>query len=498
MRPEGPLIKRYLHPRRLSVVSYFRPLLYHEAMPNTLAELERDVARDLKLVAHPRAAWMRSRRRRNATVLDVLIVGGGQSGLAIAFGLMRDKVENILVIDRARYGREGPWVTYARMPTLRSLKDQTGPDLGIPSLTYQSWHEAQRGPADFEALRWVRTQDWNDYLLWFRGVTGLPVRNEADLVRIDPDHDDEGTSCLRAGLGDGSVLYARKIVLATGQDGGGHWWMPEFLARLPARYRAHTVDEIDFASLRGRVVAVLGAGASAFDNAATALEAGASQVHLFCRRSEPMIIQPFRWLTFTGFLRHIGEMDDAWRWRFMHYIFGLREGFPADTYARVKAHDNFSMHVGEGWEAAEPQGERLRITTTVGPFDADFAIAGTGVMHDLTHRPELAGCAANIALWRDRYTPPPAERHPRLELCPYLAADYTFMEREPGLTPWVRDIHFFGVGTAASFGPAGASINAMSIAVPKLVAGVTRALFRADIAEHWGSLRAYDVKQVEL
>ena len=49
-----------------------------------------------------------------------------------------------------------------------------------------------------------------------------------------------------------------------------------------------------------------------------------------------------------------------------------------------------------------------------------------------------------------------------------------------------------------SFGPAGASINAMSIAVPKLVAGVTRGLFRADVAEHLVRLLAYDVKQVEL
>ena len=46
----------------------------------------------------------------------------------------------------------GPWLTYARMKTLRSPKDFTGPDLDIPSLTYQSWHEARFGAADFAAL----------------------------------------------------------------------------------------------------------------------------------------------------------------------------------------------------------------------------------------------------------------------------------------------------------------------------------------------------------
>jgi hypothetical protein len=37
--------------------------------------------------------------------------------------------------------------------------------------------------------------------------------------------------------------------------------MPPFVARLPARLRAHAADDMDFAGLRGKVV--LGAGASA-------------------------------------------------------------------------------------------------------------------------------------------------------------------------------------------------------------------------------------------
>jgi cation diffusion facilitator CzcD-associated flavoprotein CzcO len=467
-------------------------------MSDTLAALERNIKRDLALTAHPRAPWMHPRHRHGTPILDVLVVGAGQSGIATAFGLQRDKVDNVLVIDRAHYGREGPWVTFARMPNLRSLKDQTGPDLGVPSLTYQSYHEARWGAEDFAALTWIPARAWNDYLLWFRRVTELQVRNDTELLSIDPDLDDEGRLCLRAGLADGTPLYARKIVLATGQDGGGQWWMPDFLQALPKNFRAHTVDDINFAELRGRVVAVLGAGASAFDNAAVALESGAAEVHLFCRRPEPMVIQPFRWLTFAGFLRHMGEMDDAWRWRFMHYILGLREGFPADTYARVKRFANFTMHVGASFTGAAVVEDRVRLQTSAGPFDADYVIAGTGVSHDFALRPELAGAADNIALWSDRYTPPPHERHQRLGTYPYLAADYSFVERTPGRTPWLSDIHFFGVGTAASFGPAGASINAMSIAVPKLVAGVTRGLFRADLAEHWERLQNYSVKQVEL
>ena len=55
------------------------------------------------------------------------------------------------------------------------------------------------------------------------------------------------------------------------------------------RYRAnvwtHTTGNIPFDAMRGKVVGVVGAGSSAFDAAAVALESGASEVHLFSRRS---------------------------------------------------------------------------------------------------------------------------------------------------------------------------------------------------------------------
>ena len=54
-------------------------------------------------------------------------------------------------------------------------------------------------------------------------------------------------------LSTGEVLAARKLVLATGQDGTGEWWMPDFVSKLPADRRAHTCQvDIDFERLRQR------------------------------------------------------------------------------------------------------------------------------------------------------------------------------------------------------------------------------------------------------
>ncbi|MDI3559374.1 NAD(P)-binding domain-containing protein [Bradyrhizobium sp. Arg816] len=464
-------------------------------MSDALTELEADIRADLARIAHPGAAWLEPKTGPDGKpALDVLIVGAGQSGIAIGFGLMRSRVSNILLLDKAEEGKEGPWLTYARMPTLRSPKDYTGPDLDIPSLTYQSWHEARFGRESWQTLDLIQRGHWADYLLWLRRTIRLPVRNSCELLEIAPAAD--GLLVARVKRADAiETLYARKIVLATGQEGMGDWMIPEPLRDLPAGSVATVVGDIDFESLRGKRVAVIGAGASAFDNAATALEAGAAEVHLLCRRAQIQVIQPYRWLTFRGFLRHLSDLDDAWRWRFMRKILEMREGFPQPTFDRCARHTNFTLHEGAPIESVRQIEIGLELQTPRGTIPADFVICGTGIDMNFAGRGELRRFAGNIATWADRYQPPSSERNARLGRFPYLADDYAFTERVPGETPWISDIHLFAIASTMSFGPSGSSINAMTTAVPKLIDGLTRGLFRADVERHWASLSAYDVPQ---
>ncbi|MBW7969681.1 NAD(P)/FAD-dependent oxidoreductase [Bradyrhizobium sp. BR 10289] len=464
-------------------------------MSDALTQLEAAVRADLAMIAHPHAAWLEPKIGPDGKpALDVLIIGAGQSGIAIGFGLMRSRVNNILLLDKAEEGKEGPWLTYARMPTLRSPKDYTGPDLDIPSLTYQSWHEARFGEESWQQLNLILREHWAEYLLWLRRTIGLPVRNGCELLEIAPGSG--GLLAARVKRADSvETLYARKIVLATGQEGMGDWMIPEQLQHLPSGSVATVAENIDFKRLRGKRVAVIGAGASAFDNAATALEAGAAEVHLLCRRAEIQVIQPYRWLTFRGFLRHLSDLDDAWRWRFMRKILEMREGFPQPTFDRCARHANFTLHEGAPIEAARQTVAGIELETPRGVIAADFVICGTGIDMNFAGRGELAIFAGNIATWADRYQPPEDERNERLGRFPYLADDYAFTEREPGKTPWISDIHLFAIASTMSFGASGSSINAMTTAVPKLVNGLTRGLFRADVERHWTSLSAYDVPQ---
>lgn len=463
-------------------------------IPTSLKALEAQLRRDLALTCYPEPAWVPPQSGPDGNpALTVLVVGAGQGGLAVAAMLQRERVNGVLVIDRAERGREGIWRRFARMKTLRTWKTVTGPDLGLPTLTFQAWFEAQHGADAFQALNKVAREDWQQYLSWVRDALNLPVRNQTALTALAPAGN---LIAATVDTPDGQkTLYARKVVLAMGIETSGAWTMPGPVAALPARYRAHAADEIDFEGLRGRKVAVLGAGASAFDNAATALEAGAASVTLFCRRPELQRVQPYKAISFNGFLRHFGDLDDRRKWRFMNHLLTLREALPVETWERTTRHDAFSIETGAPWQDVRIEDDVVRIQTPKGAFSADFLICGTGFSIDLSHRPELAEASPHIATWADRFTPPAGEENPRLSAYPYLNDGLAFTPKTPGAGNWVGNIHCFNFGATMSFGPSGSSINGMKFAVPRLVAGITRALFIEDADRHFETVLAYDTPE---
>ncbi|MDA9314687.1 NAD(P)/FAD-dependent oxidoreductase, partial [Alphaproteobacteria bacterium] len=245
----------------------------------------------------------------------------------------------------------------------------------------------------------------------------------------------------------------------------------------------------------GKQVAVLGAGASAMDNAVAALAADALEVSVFCRRSELQRVQPFKWLSFPGFLRHFSELDDEWRWKFMEHLLGLREAFPKETWERVNEYSNFRLETGSPWQGLSIIDGKVCIETPKGKFLADFLIFGTGFVIDISRRSELRDYVDLIALWKDRYACPKDESGSMLSNYPYLGNGFEFLEKNIGTASWLRNIHLFTFGTTMSFGPSGASINAMKFAVPKLVNAITKDLFFDDIDTHYKSLKAYDLPE---
>ena len=466
-------------------------------MPDGLDALEAALRRDFDLLQYPKRSWLAPRRSADGRpVLDVLVVGGGQGGLAVAAALKRERVDNILVVDQNDPDRAGPWMTFARMITLRTPKHVTGPDLGLPNLTIQAWYEAQHGHGAWETLGLIPKETWAEYLAWYRRVLELPVRSRTRLLDLRFSERDQALAATVVEDGREEVLLARRVVLATGIEGSGDWHVPSFISEhLPRHLYAHTRWDIDFEALAGKRVGVLGAGASAFDNASVALEHGAQEVRLFFRRPALVDVNPYRWAEFVGFLKHHGDLPDALRWRFIRQILRMGQLPPADTFGRAKQHENFHLHPASPWQRVQTDGDTIRVETPRGSYELDFAIVGTGFVTDLSLRPELAAMREHIALWSDRYEPPENERHDDLARHPYLGDSFEFVPRDEHGPAWIRHVHNYTFGGLLSLGFGGASISGMKYSIPRLVSGITESLYREDAPQHYESLCAFDLKE---
>lgn len=452
------------------------------ASPRHTEALDRLTAQaraDLERINVPPPAWVLPAESSTAEspVLDVLVAGAGMCGQTAAYALRREGVTNIRVVDRAARGEEGPWGTYARMLTLRSPKHIGGTELGVPSLT------------------------WRDYLLWVRDTVGLAVENGVSLSSVSQS--DDGLLLhveLEHADGTRETVRARQLVLALGRDGSGAPRWPDFpsLRRgdpLAAGRVFHSADAIDFPSWEGCRIGVLGAGASAFDNAACALEAGAANVTLFARRAHLPQVNKSKAASNHGFLRGFEGLDDPRKWRVYTYIFDEQVPPPWETVRRCDAHDAFELRIGTPWVDVAPDEDGVTVTLPNGGMERfDAVIFGTGFDVDLLDRPEIAAYTSQIDTWANHVSATEAEHHPEPARFPYLGAGFELRGADPAhpQAAALARMRLFNWGATMSHGALAGDIPGLAIGATRLAQGIARDLFVEDADRHWDRLQAHD------
>lgn len=463
-----------------------------------LATLELRLAEDLSLLELPPKEWVPVSEHDGQRVFDTVVIGAGMCGLVATASLKMLGIANVVCLDRAPQGLEGPWITYARMETLRSPKQLTGPALGLPSLTFRAWYVAQFGAEAWAALGKIPKGQWMDYLVWYRKALDLPVRNRIAVTNLETVGEDLialTTNDLESGATE--RLYARHVVLATGRDGLGSGYVPPFVEKIDRRFWAHSADDIDFAALKGRRVAVVGAGASAMDNAATALEAGAGGVDMIIRRKDLPRINKFTGISSQGVVHGFAGLSDDWKWKFLQHTLGAQTPPPRDSTLRVSRHPNGRFFLGTGVTGVREDGDKLVLETARGDMDYDFVIFATGFNVDLAERSELKNFAENIRFWSDVFTPGKGMENGELATSPYLGPDFEFTEKVPGSSPALRLIHCFNYPASLSHGKLSGDIPAVSDGGRRLARGIARSLFVADRQTHFDNLVAYETPELQ-
>ena len=471
--------------------------------PAALRALEARVVHDLACLNYPPGAWtLPVAAPDGAPMLDVLVAGGGMCGQTAAFALRREGVHGVFTVDARRAGLEGPWATFARMEILRSPKHLTGPDLGVPSLTFRAWYEARFGADGWAALHKVWRLDWRDYLLWVRRQAGVEVAGGTRLAEVLPA---PGGLRLRI-VGDAGerTVFARRLVLAMGREGSGAPRRPGFPslpADAPGGGRVfHSADAVPFETLAGRRVGVLGVGASAFDNAGLALEHGAQAVVMFARRHVLPPVNKSKWTAFPGFFRGYPALPDAERARFYEYIFDEQVPPPFESVLRCDRHAGFELRLGEPWLDVAADADGVTVTTPAGSMRFDAVIFGTGFDVNLLDRPELAAMSGQVLAWGDRLAPSSSPSAAEIARFPYLGAGFELQAR-PGAPAGIAEalgrIHLFNWGSTLSHGAVAGDIPGLAAGATGLASAIVRSLFVEDRARHFARLLAHDEQELK-
>ncbi|MGB1005998.1 MAG: NAD(P)-binding domain-containing protein, partial [Thalassobaculaceae bacterium] len=444
------------------------------ATTTNLEALGARLARDLEILEFPPREWVPARLTPTGErVTDVVVVGAGMCGLTAAFALQREGINNIKILDAKPAGTEGPWITYARMETLRSPKHLAGPAMGLPNLAFRSWFEAKFGEQAWRGLGKIPRPMWMDYLTWYRKVLALPVENDASVLNISSaPHGFDLT--VRQG-GAARVLPARRIVLATGREGLARPRVPAAITGLVGPSVRHSSADIDFAEMRGKVVAVVGFSASAVDNAAEALEAGARKVHLLVRAPDVSRINKMKHTNFPGFTAGFSALPAAARLDLLSYVFRYRTAPPRDSVNRVFRHPNVEINLSAPLDRVTRSGDRFEISAGACQLTADQIIYCTGFKIDTCAPSELGEFAPHIRTFAES-VPNNGTFSPELLEFPDLGPAFEFQAKAGATVPSLGALHNFTFAATVSHGNVSGDIPCVSDGATRLAKGIASAI----------------------
>lgn len=462
-------------------------------MMNTgLHDLEERLIWERETMVHPGRVWPRTLvDKQGEVVLDVLIIGAGLAGISIATRLLRMGVANFKLYDENPAGQEGPWATYARMLTLRTDKRLHGPDGGFPSATFRAWYEAQYGAENYAELALIPKQEWMAYLIWLRHVFDLPVVNNTRVLKLTP-HEYGFRVFFEDAQGQRSIV-TRKVISATGLAGAGGVRVPFDMSGVHPDLWFHSRDEINFLPMQGKRVAVIGGSASALDNAATALDAGAVKVDMFIRRSQHPERNIMRYLEFSGLYRSFIHMADELRLEVARVAIENAVPPPLWSIERCTAYDNFTLRMGLGWRSLRQEGNEIIITLTSGEEQRfDFIILGTGFETDLSQVDYLHDINKDIQRWGDVVTLGNDAIDKSIGRHPYLGPYFECRGRSSEADNIVSNLIIANSAATVSAGPSAVGINGCSFSSARIVEGIVQSLYLADAEYFIGGLESFE------
>jgi cation diffusion facilitator CzcD-associated flavoprotein CzcO len=196
-----------------------------------------------------------------------------------------------------------------------------------------------------------------------------------------------------------------------------------------------------------------------------------------------------------GMWHGFNRLTPAQRWSIVQHIGDHAIPPPRDSMLRCSRHKNFSIIAKCAPLRVRLDERRVRLETSRGALIFDYLILCTGFAVDWGRRPELASLAPHILRWHDRFQPAGGDGYVQAD-DPFLGGDMEFLERRPGVAPWVQRVYCFTFPAFMSHGPLTGDIPAISVGAERVATGIAGALFAEDYDRNWVRLLAWDTPEL--
>lgn len=406
-------------------------------------------------------------------IIPIAIIGSGMAGIAVAHELKNRRISQFHIFESKNDGLEGPWPN-ARMKTLRSGKDLTGPALLDNALSFKSWFLKTYSEEKWNSIIKASVTDWMDYLKWLKLELQLPISYNYRLENIEVKEEFTKLTFYDENLNEPKFIKVERVILATGRDGFGGLEIPSFLQNIPKTLWSHSQQTIDVDNLKGKKVAILGCGASAFDAAATLLEKNVGEIHFIIRRGELPTKNRFVFFYKAEVLENYNHFSDEEKIELISKAKKSGIPPPPESIERISQFSNVYFHYNRSIEICTNNDKTVSLTYSDNTHaEFDFVVAATGFAIEISNQPELKSIWDKVKLWKHIY---PDQANSPIGNYPYL--DKTFHLQSNDKSVSLSSIYLFNIAVILSHGLVAADIPGIHVGAKKIVDQISYEKFK--------------------